>query len=1288
MENNNFDMLEERAANRAKAAAKARSKRAAETDEEREIRRAKSAAEARDRRAAETDEERTARRMKDAARARARRAAKRAAEPQDNTRKVSAANKRAKNASRMATTRAAESEETASQRRDINAAHMAATRAVESEEISSQRRAQDASYQRERRREESQDEGAQRRQRRAEIEAQRRSRLARQALFPVVATIDDLIVDIQPHSLGPMDKICSHCGARMWKQETKHNKAMCCCNGAVKLAPPNEFPLPFRQLWSKPDFLQNIRAYNNVFAFTSLGAKIIEGEHGDRRYTSATSGVYTFRIQGSTHHLMGSLMPNDGTDPKFAQVYVYDGDMEAQIQRRGNIIGGLNEDFLRVIQQTMTDTNPWAKRFLSAGDLMRHGDVNDFRLVIHANHGMDLRTHNKPSVNEVAAIIADEGIDDPRDVVVHLREDGRLQRISDIHPGYDPLQFPLLYPFGEYGWSPYIEYANDGIRRRSKVSCKEFYAYKSFEQNEEWSVLHHSGRLCQQYFVEQFAKIELQRLRLIRKDQGKLRADLYAGVVDAIARDCDLGHIGRYVLLPPTFTGGERYMRKQYLDAMSIVREFGKPTLFMTMTCNPEWPEIQEALYEHQKADARPDLVSRVFHCKFQECMNDIVKKEVFGKVLSYVASIEFQKRGLPHSHVLIILDPGTAPRTPAEYDGYVCAELPNPIENEILFNLASKFMIHGPCGIQTRISPCMMNSKCSKGFPRKFEPTTRCDESGYPVYQRRDNGRSTLKNGVEVDNRWVVPYNPYLLRKYTCHINLEICSTVKSIKYLYKYVYKGLDRAVISIQRSNEEPTIHPEVNNQELQTIDVDEIQNYLSGRYISPPEACWRIFGFHPQEKSHTVMQLAVHLEGRNSILFNSETTREDLANAHRTTLIEFFKLCANNNHAADILYNEAPRHFTWVVSNKSWKIRGKRFGRSIGRMVSVSPKDEERFYLRLLLCYVRGPKSFKDLRTYEGVVHQTYKMAAFARGLLEDDGEWVQCMEEAIEFGMPRQLRRLFASILNFCNPSNPRRIWLKCNNAMSEDFQRQLACDAQDRRTVYLTLKDIDRCLHINGSSLSEHMELPQLDEFQDIDDASLMTNQLIDVERSYDRGILQQQVDCVSQLNRDQLNVYNRIIESLHGDVNDKLFFIDGPGGTGKSFLFQTILATARLEGVIALAVASSGIASIQLQGGRTAHSMFKLPLNLISSSTCNIPAQSDRAKLLRECSLIVWDEAPMMVKHAFKALDITLRDLMGANTPFGGKIVVLAGDFRQILPVIPRATPSEVVGSCLCIDC
>src|SRR5512138_1192270 len=571
MENNNFDMLEERAANRAKAAAKARSKRAAETDEEREIRRAKSAAEARDRRAAETDEERTARRMKDAARARARRAAKRAAEPQDNTRKMSAANKRAKNASRMATTRAAESEETASQRR-----------------------AQDASYQRERRREESQDEGAQRRQRRAEIEAQRRSRLARQALYPAVATIDDLRVDIQLHSLGPMDKLCNHCGARMWKRETKHNKAMCCCNGAVKLAPPNELPVQFRQLWSNPEFLVNIRAYNNVFAFTSLGAKVIEGEHGDRRYASATSGVYTFRIQGSTHHLMGSLRPEDGNDPKFAQVYVYDGDMEAQIQRRGNIIGGLNEDYLRIIQQTMTNINPWAKKFLSAGDLMRYGDVNDFRLVIHANHGMDLRTHNKPSVNEVAAIIVDDGIDDPRDVVVHLRGDGRLQRISDIHPSYDPLQFPLLSPFGEYGWSPHVEYTNDGIRRRSKVSCKEFYAYKSFERNEEWSVLHHSDRLCQQFFVEQFANIELQRLRLIRKEQKKLRANLYAGVVDAIARDCDLGHIGRYVLLPPTFTGGERYMRKQYLDAMSIVREFGKPTLFMTMTCNPEWPEIQE----------------------------------------------------------------------------------------------------------------------------------------------------------------------------------------------------------------------------------------------------------------------------------------------------------------------------------------------------------------------------------------------------------------------------------------------------------------------------------------------------------------------------------------------------------------------------------------------------------------------------------------------------------------------------------------------------------------------
>ena len=153
---------------------------------------------------------------------------------------------------------------------------------------------------------------------------------------------------------------------------------------------------------------------------------------------------------------------------------------------------------------------------------------------------------------------------------------------------------------------------------------------------------------------------------------------------------------------------------------------------------------------------------------------------------------------------------------------------------------------------------------------------------------------------------------------------------------------------------------------------------------------------------------------------------------------------------------------------------------------------------------------------------------------------------------------------------------------------------------------------------------------------------------------------------------------------------NKNLQFVDGPGGTGKTFLYNLILATIRKDNDIAIAVASSGIASLLLPGGRTAHSRFKIPINLNEDSLCQIPRQSDEAKLLQKASVIIWDEAPMMHKHAFEAFDRTMRDLMkhinpgSENYPFGNKVVLFGGDFRQILPVVLRGSRSDIVDACL----
>jgi len=210
-------------------------------------------------------------------------------------------------------------------------------------------------------------------------------------------------------------------------------------------------------------------------------------------------------------------------------------------------------------------------------------------------------------------------------------------------------------------------------------------------------------------------------------------------------------------------------------------------------------------------------------------------------------------------------------------------------------------------------------------------------------------------------------------------------------------------------------------------------------------------------------------------------------------------------------------------------------------------------------------------------------------------------------------------------------------------------------------------------------------------------------NVLIDEERSkYDLTVQAQIRDTnVPLLNDHQLVAYNMIMDSVKkinafkALLNDgrhamypnvpNCYFIDGLGGAGKTFLYNTVLSTIRAENGIALAVASSGIAALLLEGGRTAHSRLKIPVNGINElSTCNIKKQSNEEELINIAQIIIWDEAPMQHKFTFEAVDRTLRDLTHVDRPFGGKVVVMGGDFRQVLPVIPRASRAQIVEASL----
>ena len=157
--------------------------------------------------------------------------------------------------------------------------------------------------------------------------------------------------------------------------------------------------------------------------------------------------------------------------------------------------------------------------------------------------------------------------------------------------------------------------------------------------------------------------------------------------------------VGSVYILPSSFIGSPRAMKQAYQDAMAICGKHGKPTFFLTFTCNPKWQEITNNIPDYQTASDRPDIVARVFNQKKKELVHDIEKRQVLGYATARIHVIEFQKRGLPHCHMLIWIEKHDAPQSAEEIDTTICAEIPDKATNPRLHNIVMSHMIHGPCG-------------------------------------------------------------------------------------------------------------------------------------------------------------------------------------------------------------------------------------------------------------------------------------------------------------------------------------------------------------------------------------------------------------------------------------------------------------------------------------------------------------------------------------------------------------------------------------------------------------
>ena len=1089
-------------------------------------------------------------------------------------------------------------------------------------------------------------------------------------------------------NIGRMDNICVYCNALKFRNETK---GVCCNSGKVVTEAFPELPRFLQDLISgdterSTHFLDNIRQYNGSFCMTSFGHReaIVPGWNP------------SFIVQGQVFHRIGTLLPPVDTRAMFLQVYFLDS-LAEQVQTRQ--FGQLRPDILQELTEWFMANNHLVRSLKTAKENIEETVAENRKIVISEDKrpvGQHPRRYNAQNAPEVAILMENEPTND-RDIVIRLRN-GSLQRISELHPSYDPMQYPIAFPYGTDGYSIYLQGRGAGGRGPGrKITQMQYYSYHI--QVREGNYLLKLRRLLQYILVDAYCKIETSNLRFLQYEQKALRADNYANLHDnLIANDGDPDNVGQRIVLPATFTGGPRWMHARQADAMAYVRRMGRPQFFITMTTNPKWQEIVDNLYQGQQSHDRPDLIAKVFNLKLKALMA-VLNNGAFGEVQAFIYTVEQQKRGLPHAHILEWITPEDKVR-PDDIDRVISAEIPDFESCPELYSLVMTHMVHGPCGDFNKRLPCMKEDKrdpdklkCCHKFPKDFVQYTEQGNDSYPKYRRlapENDGHVGIKEvrqhgkqvSQEIDNRWIVPYNPFLLLAFKCHINVELCSSIKCIKYITKYITKGSDQAVFQLQAA---------------EGRNINEIEEYQNARYVGASEAAGRIRGDKISDHFPPVVSLSVHLENGQRIIFPEGDARQAAeAPPPSTTLTAFFALCAQDPFAKTLKYQQVPEFYTWQKGTKCWQ-RRKRGAKvdgedevvkcsAIGRIHTISPKLSDCYFVRMLLTDVVGPTSFNDLRTVDGE-ELSYREACMARGLLRDDNHLNNAMEEALFSQSPRSLRKLFALILTACEPSEPFRLWEEYKEYLAEDVlfthkektgdQDALFTEAIFNQTLCY-LEDEVLLLDDGKRLLDFDLPAPNRDIAEDIIVPAENLEQLASEADAAEATFTDEQ-RAVYQLVLDMANDPDTYHEK-------NIVFLDAPGGTGKTFMINSILKRIRSHGKEAIATATSGIAATLLEKGATLHSAFAIPIDchLQNQPTCKINRGSAMARTVSQCALIVVDEAPMAHKSNYEALDRTLRDLREPNQPMGGIPVLLCGDFRQLLPVIKGGTRSNIVNGCL----
>lgn len=750
---------------------------------------------------------------------------------------------------------------------------------------------------------------------------------------------------IERINLGGLTASCPTCGAIYWQAEHLANERcnelpFWCCGKTTKtlLSETATFsPIKddyIRELYygsSKcaEHFRKNIRSYNAVLS-TAM-PRVAYNKAGKTAKTVTVGGSICFNAPSCPN------IQDSGLPAHHGQLYFLDMTRDT-VQKRMSASTNkeIREDILSELEKYLRAHNGLVRTFQYASQVQKQiqleeGEDSASRVAVVVNphrNGMrgterELLTNEapdllRPSDSEcVAAVIVGSEIRYSYDMVFHLRarthKDPLYMEVHLASPTLDMMLYPLIHLHAEDSWVQRVIADNRKRKRNVEMgTLREYYSSRIMMRRGQ-DILFRCKGLFQQYLLDAALKIMDSNLNYFRDNQDELQVcqyDTLKRYTESVAEKHNK-QPGRTVLIPKAEQKSERSMYNYYMDSVRIAMEYDPPTLFITYTVNPRWPEIVQGLSERNlKPDEymdAPDIVVRVFLARLNVFLSDIIHKSVFGRVKAYIGVTEFTSTMLPHYHLAVMLHPVDRPESACEVDALLSAEIPDPETDPEGHELVMALMIHRPCdGSSEGYKPiCRPNGgPCKHGFPKPFRSFTHVNRNGHIPRRRKTRGFFHAKFKCMVDNRWTVEHNLRILKRHGNHVNIRCCSETIFFKYLFSYMQK-------ETHGQHMQGSVLRHALGKGEDVLDWDEIEAFKELRIIGAYEAVYRILGRSFVDMSHKVESLPIHLPDMQQVYYRGDPTLA--ARYENSKLLAFFKLAEEEDDVKSMLYQDIIAHF---------------------------------------------------------------------------------------------------------------------------------------------------------------------------------------------------------------------------------------------------------------------------------------------------------------------------------------------------------------------------------------